>query len=244
MLKVAVVDDEEIIRNHIRNLIEKHRPDCRTETYAAAEELFAAKEQFEIVFLDIKMEGLNGIEAAKRLRERNGYGIQEETVLIFVTGAREYVFEAFDVAAFHYLLKPLEEKKLIEVFDRAVKEAEKRKEREQAQLVLKTGGRSVTLKPDRILYIENRGRKLEIHTAVREERIEIYAAMSDLEGQLGSNFYRCHRGYLVNMAYITEYSNTGITLNNGETVYMAKDRYSKFVKEYMHYLKNGGVSFA
>lgn len=146
------------------------------ETYAAAEELLAAKEQFDIVFLDIKMEGLNGIEAAKKLRERNSYGIQEETVLIFVTGAREYVFEAFDVTAFHYLLKPPEEKKLIEVFDRAVKEAEKRKGREQAQLVLKTGGRSVTLKPDRILYIENRGRKLEIHTAVREERIEIYAA--------------------------------------------------------------------
>lgn len=227
----------------MRNLIERHRPDCRTKTYAAAEELLAAKEQFDIVFLDIKMEGLNGMEAAKRLRERNRCGIQEETVLIFVTGLREYVFEAFDVAAFHYLLKPVDEKKFIEILDRAVKEAGKRKESGQEQLVFKTGSRSVTLTPDRILYIENRGRKLEIHTAAKEG-IEIYAAMSELEGQLGRSFYRCHRGYLVNMAYITEYSNTGITLNNGETVYMAKGRYNEFVKEYMHYLKNGGVSFA
>lgn len=241
-MNVAVVDDEKIIREHLQNLIERCRPDCRTEGFASGEELLAARKQFEIVFLDIRMDGLDGMETAKKLRERSKDGLQEKTVLIFVTGIREYALEAFDVAAFHYLLKPVEEKKLSEVLERAVREVEKRKGCRQGQLVFKTRNRSVTLQPEQILYLENRGRKLVIHTAgtAGDKAIEIYAAMGGLEEQLGGSFYRCHRGYLVNMAYISEYDSESITLSNGETVYLAKGRYHGFVKAYMYYLKNGG----
>lgn len=244
-MNVAVVDDEKVIREHLQSLIEKCRPDCRTEGFASGEELFAARKQFEIVFLDIRMEGMDGMETARRLRKRSKDGLQEETVLIFVTGIRDYALEAFDVAAFHYLLKPVEEKKLSGVLERAVREVEKRKGCGQGQLVFKTRKRSVTLHPEQILYLENRGRKLVIHTAgtTGDKGIEIYAAMGGLEEQLGVSFYRCHRGYLVNMAYISEYDSDSITLSNGETVYLAKGRYHEFVKAYMHYLRNGGRSF-
>lgn len=244
-MNVAVVDDEKIIREHLRSLIEKYRPDCRAEAFASGEELLAARKHFDIVFLDIQMEGVDGMEVAKRLRERSRDGRQEETVLIFVTGIREYALEAFDVAAFHYLLKPVEERKLSEVLERAVREAEKQKGCRQERLVFKTRKRSVTLHPEQILYLENRGRKLVIHTsgAAGDKLIEIYAAMGALEEQLGGGFYRCHRGYLVNMAYIAEYDGDSITLSNGETVYLAKGRYHEFVKAYMHYLRNGGRAF-
>lgn len=76
--------------------------------------------------------------------------------------------------------------------------------------------------------MENRGRKVEIHTTGKN--IEIYAVMSELEKQLGSGFYRCHRGYLVNMAHITEYDSDSISLNNGERIYLAKERYSGLSK--------------
>jgi len=128
----------------------------------------------------------------------------------------------------------------MEVFDRAVKEAEKRKEKGQKQLFIKTRQRNITLEQKNILYIENRGRKAEIHTV--DETIEIYAAMIELEKQLGGEFYRCHRGYLVNMAYITEYSNDSIRLSDGESIYLAKEKYNEFVKEYMRYLRNGGTA--
>lgn len=75
-----------------------------------------------------------------------------------------------------------------------------------------------------------------------DETIEIYAAMIELEKQLGGEFYRCHRGYLVNMAYITEYSNDSIRLSDGESIYLAKEKYNEFVKEYMRYLRNGGTA--
>lgn len=232
-MNIAVVDDEKIIREQLKGLIDKHQAGFYTDIYGTGEEMLATGKQYDVIFLDIQMAGMNGIETARMLRKQS-----EDAVLIFVTGVKDYVFEAFDVAAFHYLLKPIEENKFMEVFDRAVKEAKKRKERGQEQFFVKTKNRNITLKQRDILYVESRGRKAEIHTA--GEVIEIYAAMAELESQLGGSFYRCHRGYLVNMAHITEYGNDSISLSNGESIYMAKERYNEFVKEYMRYLRKGG----
>ncbi|MDE7479054.1 MAG: LytTR family transcriptional regulator DNA-binding domain-containing protein [Lachnospiraceae bacterium] len=93
-----------------------------------------------------------------------------------------------------------------------------------------------------ILYIESMAKKVEIHTTGADESIEIYATMKELEEQLGENFYRCHRTYIVNMAYITKYRRDCITLTNGDKIYVAKKRYHEFVKAYQCYLKDGKVS--
>jgi DNA-binding LytR/AlgR family response regulator len=67
--------------------------------------------------------------------------------------------------------------------------------------------------------------------------------MKEVESQLGESFCRCHRGYLVNMAYIAEYENDSIRLSNGEKIFMAKERYHEFVKKYMRYLRSGGTVY-
>ena len=231
-LNIAICDDEKVIREQIKELAEKEMPDVCAGLYETGDALLAAGKQFGIVFLDIQMEGTDGIETAKRLRQRD-----EDTILIFITGIREYVFEAFDVAAFHYLLKPIEEEKFREVFRRAGRELEKRKSKRRETVFIKTRNRSFSLEKDSILYIESRGKKVEIHTT--GETIEAYASMNEMEGQLGGGFFRCHRGYLVNMAYVAEYDSGSITLNNGEYVYLAKEKYGEFVKAYMRYLRNG-----
>ena len=230
-MDIAVVDDEKAIREHICGLVEEQQPESRIETYATGEELLASGKRFDIVFLDIQMEGMNGIEAARSLRER-----REDTVLVFVTGIKDYVFDAFDLYAFQYLLKPIDEDKFAEVLERAVREAAKKKERR----VLFIKSRNLTLDQSEILYIESRAKKVEIHTV--RQTIEIYAAMDELEGQLGDGFYRCHRAYIVNMDCITEYDSESITLTNGDRVYLTKKKYGEFVKAYMWHLQNGGVS--
>ena len=116
-----------------------------------------------------------------------------------------------------------------------------RKTKMQERIFIKTRNRNITIDKSRILYVESRTRKVEIH--LNNECIETYATMNEMEKQLGEGFYRCHRGYLVNMAYILEYDTSKISLNNGEEIYMAKDKYSDFVKEYMRYLKGGGGTF-
>ena len=231
-LNIAICDDEKAIREQINELIEKEKAGIGTNLYETGDALLAADKKFDIVFLDIQMEGTDGIETAKKLRERD-----EDAILIFITGIREYVFQAFDVAAFYYLLKPVEADKFHEVFRRAERELEKRKKQRRETVFIKTRNRSFSLEKDSILYIESRGKKVEIHTA--GDTIEVYASMNEMEGQLGDGFFRCHRGYLVNMAYVAEYDSGSITLNNGGYVYLAKEKYGEFVKAYMRYLRNG-----
>ncbi len=231
-MNIAVVDDEKVIREQIGSLIEKQMPDCYLESYATGEEMLAAGKRFDIVFLDIQMDGMDGIEVARTLRAK-----QDEIVLIFVTGNREYVFEALDLYAFHYLLKPVDEGKFREVLVRAAGEVAKKKEKRG--LFIKK--RNLTLDQADILYIESRAKKVEIHTARSKGIIEIYATMEELEDQLGEDFYRCHRAYLVNMAHITEYDSDSITITNGDKIYLTKKKYGDFVKAYMWYLQNGGI---
>ena len=231
-LNIAICDDEKAIREQINELIEKEKAGLCPALYETGDALLAADKKFDIVFLDIQMEGTDGIETAKKLREKD-----EDTILIFITGIREYVFQAFDVAAFHYLLKPVEEDKFHEVLHRAERELGKRKSKRRETVFIKTRNRSFSLEKDSILYIESRGKKVEIHTA--GATVEAYASMNEMEGQLGCGFFRCHRGYLVNMAYVAEYDSGSITLNSGEYVYLAKEKYGEFVKAYMRYLRNG-----
>ncbi|NBH86357.1 DNA-binding response regulator [bacterium C-53] len=230
-MEIAVVDDEKAVREHVCALIEEQKPGSRIEAYATGEGLLASRKRFDIVFLDIQMEGMNGIEAAKKLREQQG-----DTVLVFITGIKDYVFDALDLYAFQYLLKPIDEGKFAEVLERAVREAGRKKERR----VLFVKSRNLTLDQSEILYIESKGKKAEIHTV--RQTVEIYAAMDELVGQLGEEFYRCHRAYIVNMDCITEYDGESITLTGGDRVYLAKKKYGEFVKAYMWHLQNGGVS--
>ena len=117
-MTAAICDDEKILCDQLEKWIKKQAPDCDLALFTSGEALLREKKDFDIIFLDIRMEGIDGIETAKRLRSRRA-----ETILIFITGIKEHVFDAFDVSAFHYLLKPVDEEKFAEVFARAAAEA-------------------------------------------------------------------------------------------------------------------------
>lgn len=132
-MDIAVVDDEMAIREHICEMIENRKSDCNVACFSSGEELLAAAKLFDIIFLDIQMDGMNGVETAKEVREKNA-----DTVLIFITGIKEYVFEALDLYAFHYLIKPVTKQKLTEVFEQASGEAGMRKMRRKKQIFVNT----------------------------------------------------------------------------------------------------------
>lgn len=137
-------------------------------------------------------------------------------------------------------LKSIGEQKFAEVFEHAVWEADKHRDQRQEMILIRTKNKGFTISRNSIRYIENRGKKVEIHTADGEEPIEIYATMEELTRKLGESFYRCHRGYLVNMAYITGYDSDSISLIGGEKVYLSKKKHGRFVKAYTWFLQNGG----
>lgn len=233
-MTIAICDDEKAVCDQLEQFVKQQAPGCGIKLFASGEELLRDREKFDIIFLDIQMQGINGIEAAKTLRNK-----KDEAILIFITGIKDYVFEAFDVSAFHYLLKPVEEIKFAKVFARAAAEAERRKEQEEEPFFIKSKGRNIILNRKEVLYIESQNRMVYIHTV--KEVFKLYFDMGELEKQLGNHFYRCHRGYIVNMEYIAEYGRDTISLANGESIYLSRRKYKEFVKTYMDYLRNGGV---
>lgn len=234
-MKIAICDDEKEICCRLKKLVLKQRPDSEVFLFDSGRQMLQFRQRFQIVLMDIQMEGISGIETARALRMKD-----EKAVLIFVTALKEYVFDAFDVSAFHYLIKPVSEEKFRRVFERACQEAEKRVQEETEQVFFRTRNRSFTLRKQDILYVESRGRKVDIHTV--RECVTVYATMNGLEEQLGKEFYRCHRGYLVNLAHVSEYEPDRILLEGGETAFMAREKYTEFVKVYMRFLKEGGIA--
>lgn len=238
MMKIAVCDDDRPIRKELIRLIQKQVTEADIMEYQSGKELICAGADFDIYLLDIEMDSVSGMDLARHIREQEKNG-RQKSVLIFVTGYREYMEAAFDVNAFHYLVKPIDEEKFSEVFGRAWKEAFVSREREKKYIMVKSSGVQRKLLLKNIYYMESRNKKVIIHTT--DKTLEIYGKMEELETRLGGAFYRCHRCYLVNMEKIAAYSADNIQVMNGENLLLARTKYSDFIKTYMRYIKNGGI---
>ena len=230
-MNIAICDDEVRGRERILTLLEKEFSQTQTKEFDSGMKLIdSVKEGYrpDIVLLDIAMEGMDGMETARRLKELT------DSILIFVTGVKEQVFDAFDVGAFHYLMKPVDQDKMTDVLKRAMQEAEKR-QASPRYLLVKTEGSHRRVPVADILYAENSGRKVILHT--KTESLEYYERMNHLQEVLGEGFYRCHRGYLVALSAISGYDHDSITVGQGDRIYLAKQKYGEFVKLYYKFLR-------
>lgn len=234
-LAVAICEPNEDLREELARMIAKEKPEAQVASFDSGDTLLASETDFAIYFLDIQ--GADGLEAARELRSRERGGAS--AVIVFVTGYRDYMEEAFDVHAFQYVVKPVDGKKFAEVLSAAWMEAEAVRRREGRHILLKLDGimRKVALRD--ILYLESRNKKVAIHTT--EGSHEIRRSMETMETALGEGFYRCHRCYLVNFARIADYGPRTIRLENGEHLMLAEKKYADFVKNYLRYAKDGGV---
>jgi len=236
-MRIAICDDESAIRNEIVRFVKKQQPDADIMTFASGEEILAEQKDFAIYFLDIDMGALSGIDVAKAIRAKQEQ--QPRSIIIFITGYREYMEDAFDVNAYHYLVKPINEAKFSEVFGRAWKEAKALEDNRKRRILVKTAGMSKSVFLKDIFYIESSNKKVVFHTA--QDNFEIYAKMESLETELRGSFYRCHRCYLVNMEKISDYNADTIQLVNGEKLILAQKKYPDFVRAFMRYAKGGGI---
>ncbi len=238
MIKIAICDDEANIRAYLSSLIGAQSCPCEIVEYASAGDCLADHREIDLLFLDIELapfgSGLDGMALARKIRER---ATGTQPVIIFVTGYERYVFDAFDVGAFQYLLKPVDEEKFAQVFSRAVAQIAIAKEKPGRVLTLQSANTSKTVPLDSIYYIESSNHKVELH--LKDGEFVCYAKIGDLELELQDQFFRIHKGYLVNLAYVAGYSKTEVTLTNGERLLLSKYKYQDFVKAYLHFLKKG-----
>ncbi len=238
-MKIAVCDDEKEIRDMFAEKIGKLCPEADLWLYQSGEELLLSDKEPDILLLDIQMPGKNGMETAKELRRKN-----KRAIIIFVTALDDFVFQAFDVGAFHYLVKPFDDRKFAEVLQNAIEQSEDRRGLEDAgrkgempSLIITTGGKHIAVNLEDIVYAEVFDRKVILHTM--DADIEYYGKMRELEEKAGDEFYRIHRSFLVNFGYIRKYDATTVYLEKGQAL-MAKQNYQGFVKQYLRYNQRKG----
>lgn len=257
---IMVCDDDRMLRGilqgKIENMCGERGIPCRVRGCDSGEDMLKLPEADtqteaepgqerlpDILFLDIQMPGRNGMEIAAELRRR-----QKDMILIFVTALSEYVYDAFDVGAFHYLVKPFTDAKLSQVFEKAVEEYEKQSRPGTVQgegrcppkmLLIRQGAVSFAVPVDSIIYAEVFNRKITLHTLDGDK--EYYGKLTELSEQVGEGFYRTHRAYLVNLAYVEKYDATTIWLEQGKAL-VSKKQFAGFVKQYMRYISRRGAA--
>ena len=238
-MQIAVCDDEKEIRDMFAEKTEKLYPEAEMSLYQSGEELLLSDKEPDILLLDIQMPGKNGMETAEELRRKN-----KKTILIFVTALDDFVFRAFDVGAFHYLVKPFDDEKFAEIMRNAVNQFEDRKKlenagrkREMPSLMITVGGDHVIVNLEDLVYAEVFDRKVILHTM--DADIEYYGKMRELEEKAGDDFYRTHRSFLVNFDFIRKYDATMVYLKKGQAL-ISKQNYGEFVKSYLRYNQRQG----
>ena len=231
-MEIAICDDEIIIREDIEKKVRVIIPEAKIKCYSSAEE-WISDERPDILLLDIRMDGMNGMEAAKRLRKRSS-----DTVLIFITAMEEYVYEAFDVGAFHYLIKPFSDEKFKEVLLNAADEVRERgrvkAEHDSKHIIIQDGISRISMDTANIVFAEVLNRTVTVHLADRD--VSYRGSIRKLANQLGDGFFQTHRSFIVNMKYVTSYSSAGIETPKG-TVAVARGHRKRFVKAFMAYMR-------
>jgi DNA-binding LytR/AlgR family response regulator len=238
-IRIAICDDEQNIRSYLAALIRREDSSCRISEYASAEAYLAAGEDYDLLLLDIELGGgagspgsMDGMALARRLRS---LPLDRQPLIIFVTGYESYVYQAFDVEAFQYLVKPVDEGRFAEVFRRAAEKLSVLEKQRRRTLLVQYAGSSRVIPLENIHYVESHGHKLLLH--LKEGTVEYYGKIGELEQELGGQFARIHKGYLVNLRHVEEYARGQVTLTDGEKLTISKYKYDAFVKQHLRFLR-------
>lgn len=233
MIQIAICDDEGNVRTYLNKLILEQNVKCEITEFESGEDFLKSDKDFDLLYLDIELNaGISGLELAKAIRLKH---FKKQPLIIFVTGYKEYVFDVFDVEAFHFLLKPISKEKFTMVFQKAIGQIEVSHKNKDNTIHIKSTSINKIFAIDEIYYAESQNHKVILHT--KEGIVEYYGKISDLEMQLQGQFFRIHKGYLMNMSYIDRYSKTEVVLINKEELPLSKYKYSDFVKAYLRFME-------
>lgn len=199
MVKIGICDDEPEMRKPLRQILEQvlqlQGVEYLISESESGEELTAGISclDIDILFLDIEMRSLDGIETAKLLRRKGMKGI-----IIFVTAYPDFVFQGYEVHAFHYILKPYRKEKIEEVLRQALHELDLSKEQ---YFVIEQKARVIRIPLSRTIAFQSDRRKVE--ALLEEDFVAFYGRIDEVCRELPSCFIRIHNRYIVNLNYVT-----------------------------------------
>ena len=202
-----------------------------TDLFESAEEyLFKAEQNtYDVIFLDISMRGQNGMELARQIREK-----EKDVILVFVTSDASYVFDGYEVGAYRYLMKPVDEEKLWEILDyaRTQKEVE-----EENYILVKKDSQSVRINLKDIIYIEAEKHYVNL-CMENKESINIKTAFTELlqETQEKSDtILLTHRSYAVNIEKVVRIGRTECVLSDSSVIPVSRSFYKEVNEAFIKY---------
>ena len=232
-IHIAIIDDELTQTEYLTSLVDKWSFSTGNlvalKAFVSAESFlfeFEENKDYDILLLDIQMNGIDGIELAKRIRS-GGSDIQ----IIFVTGYDKYISKGYDVAALHYLLKPVSFEKLSEVLSRAAENLCKA----SPSVLVNAGGENLKLRLSDIYCVEAVGHTLQITCADGE--ISVNQSLSVFKNIIGSDFIYTHRSFIVNLEHISRITKTDVILDNGKAVPVSRRMYDDINKAFIAFYR-------
>ena len=234
-MKIAIVDDEiseqEIIAKYIGEWAEVKKELVEFSCFDSSEGFLFSWEDakdYALLVLDIEMGKISGLELAKKIRFED-----KRIPIIFVTGYDEYMQYGYDVSALHYLIKPVNKKRLFQALD-------KLSEREETvkSLILNSENEIRRIQIDHVLYVEAAGHGSIMHTV--DEVIRLKESFGYIEKQVlpMGEAVKCHRAYLVNLRFVSAIQNSDLILDNGENLPISRSQMKNVQREFLRYYKS------
>ncbi len=226
MLEIAIVEDEENYRNTLCEYLKKYSLETGEEihisTFADGDEIVENyKAKYHIILMDIEMQFMNGMDTARKIRE-----VDTAVIIIFITNMARYAIQGYEVDALDYVLKPISYFAFFQKIQRAIGRMKKRKEH-YINIVSKKGVNKVPV--SEIGWIESEGHRLIYHTKdqVYESTLN---SMKEIENALKEfGFFRCNKGYLVNLAHVRAIRDGWAILTYGQ-VMISRSKKMEFQK--------------
>ena len=233
LIHIAICDDEQHMSDHIKAFVSdffrKKNREIHLRTFSGGEELLSYNGQIDLLFLDIQMKDMDGMETARKLRAGQFRG-----VLIFITVLKEMVFQSFEVQAYDYLVKPVDEKQFEKTMERLYTSIQNASE---DSLLVQKGYEAHIIPKDEIVFCEIIDRKIYLNL-VSGEVLDYYERIEHLKTKLDDHFFRCHRSYLINLRHLKGYKNGTAYMDNGREVPVSRLRGKEFSVAVLRYMKN------
>lgn len=231
MIRIAIVEDDvryqKQLQRYLQRYMEESGEKIEIQTFNDGDEITEKyNRDYDIIFLDIEMKRLNGMDAAREIRKKD-----REVILIFITNMAQYAIQGYEVEAMDYVLKPIKYFAFSQEIDKAVSRLKKKRIK---YLMVNQESKLLRLDIRRISYIESDGHNLLIHYD-GEETYVIRETMKNMEQKMAEEpFVRCNSGYLVNLEYVKSVEKNSVYV--GDTLLpISRPRKKEFMEKLTNY---------
>ena len=213
------------LQTMVRNFCEKEGLDAAIDSFSSGKELLASVQPYDIVFIDVYLPDMDGMEAAKRA------GASPRQQVVFTSASREHAVEAFRLNAAHYLTKPLSPRSVEEAMERCLTRLGRPPRK---SLAIKTNQGTLPVPMEQIVFIEVLNKLCTIHTVKTEFRT--YTSLDALFEQLNGSFLRVQRSYVINMKYVESFLFDRVILRGGMEITLSRSNRTELKRQYQRFL--------